>query len=287
MANIAYITDEKMLMFHRLNNHKKINFWRVSTKSFGNLGQGELVFFISKAKKDRHLSEKGILGFGCVKKFYCTDIKNMWKKFKELNGASSYEGFLELYNHYQNKKENIKLSSLFLERVTFFQNAIFLSDLGFKVSRHLESFVYLSDEMSVKLLSEAKKIGLDFWTNDENYVLDEEELKIFLLAAYRNTNPLKYSLNDNRSILKAIKKFEKENEGYYYFDKEKNSLYKIVNNEITLVFCAQHKKYYNELAGKIFLMRAFIDENYLYNYKLKVIIIGDERLEKILNEERI
>lgn len=287
MANIAYIADEKMLMFHRLNNHKKINFWRVSTKSFGNLKEGELVFFISKAKKDRHLNEKGILGFGCVKNFYCMDIKKMWKQFKELNGASSYDDFLKLCSHYKNNNEKVKISSLFLERVTFFQNAIFLSDVGFKLSRHLESFIYLSDEMSVKLLNEAKKTGLDFWTSEENYILDEEELKVFLLSSYRSTEPLKYTLIDSKKVFKNLKKFKSENKDYYFFDEHKNSLYKIFNNEITMVFDVQNRKYYNQLAGKIFLIKHFIDENYLYNYELKVIIINDERLEKIFNEDRI
>ena len=67
MSAIAYITDSKMLDFHRLNINSTMNFWRLSNKiSFSDFGENDLVFFLSKDKKMMNKGEKGIVGFGRV-----------------------------------------------------------------------------------------------------------------------------------------------------------------------------------------------------------------------------
>ena len=84
MSAIAYITDSKMLELHRLNNHKTMNFWRLSKNiNFSDFSTGDLVFFLSKDKEHRNKSEKGIVGFGRVSKI------NVSSQFRWL--CSSYQ----------------------------------------------------------------------------------------------------------------------------------------------------------------------------------------------------
>jgi hypothetical protein len=55
-----------------------------------------------------------------------------------------------------------------LDRVVFFRNPIYLSDLGYKIPKNLESFTYLDKhegKQTLKILEEAKRIGLDLWSS--------------------------------------------------------------------------------------------------------------------------
>ena len=46
MASIAYITDKKMIEYHRLNGNHSINFWKPSnTKKISDFHNGDLLFF--------------------------------------------------------------------------------------------------------------------------------------------------------------------------------------------------------------------------------------------------
>ena len=49
MAAIAYVSDDKMLDFHRINGSQEIVFWRLSTKKFSSFQPGDLLFFLSKS----------------------------------------------------------------------------------------------------------------------------------------------------------------------------------------------------------------------------------------------
>ena len=49
MASIAYITDKKMIEYHRLNGNHSINFWKPSnTKKISDFHNGDLLFFLAK-----------------------------------------------------------------------------------------------------------------------------------------------------------------------------------------------------------------------------------------------
>ena len=46
MSAIAYITNQEMIEFHRLNGNKTINFWRLgNTKKISFFKKGDLLFF--------------------------------------------------------------------------------------------------------------------------------------------------------------------------------------------------------------------------------------------------
>ena len=46
MGSIAYVTDEKMLAYHRLCRNQSILFWRLSNKKFTDFHKGDLLFFL-------------------------------------------------------------------------------------------------------------------------------------------------------------------------------------------------------------------------------------------------
>ena len=54
MSSIAYVTDEKMIEYHRLCGNRRINFWRLTShKEFTNFHPGELLFFYTRPNNSR------------------------------------------------------------------------------------------------------------------------------------------------------------------------------------------------------------------------------------------
>ena len=138
MSAIAYITDSKMLELHRLNNHKTMNFWRLSNNiNFSDFNVGDLVFFLSKDKEHKNGKEKGIVGFGRMSEISLASVKSMWDKYGVLNGYRSLAEFKEaIIKVSKDKKLPKKISGFYLENVTFFQ-PIYLSECGMKISTNI------------------------------------------------------------------------------------------------------------------------------------------------------
>ena len=121
MSAIAYVTDSKMLELHRLNRHKTMNFWRLSTNiSFSAFHEDDLVFFLSKDKEHRNKDEKGIVGFGRLKKMSVASIKKMWERYGIYNGYQTLDDFKQaILKVAKDKKLPKKISGFYLENVTF------------------------------------------------------------------------------------------------------------------------------------------------------------------------
>ena len=195
MAAIAYITDSKMLELHRLNRHKTINFWRISTNTnFSDFMEGDLVFFLSKDKEHRQGNEKGIVGFGRLAHFTSGSIKTMWDRYGVNNGYRTLEEFKEaILRVSKDKRLPKKISGFYLENVTFFQ-PVYLSECGMQISDRVESYVYLKDEdVVVKLLTLAKDAG-DIWSSDNLKAIRAEELLYALFRTHRKIKDI--SMND-------------------------------------------------------------------------------------------
>ena len=59
MASIAYITDKKMIEYHRLNGNHSINFWKPSnTKKISDFHNGDLYFFWRRVLKKEKIKKK-------------------------------------------------------------------------------------------------------------------------------------------------------------------------------------------------------------------------------------
>lgn len=223
MSSIAYITDQRMIEFHRLNGNDGINFWRPSAgKRFSDFNSGDLLFFLAKGTEKEQSKEKGVIGYGRYTYSESLSCKQMWTRYETLNGYSSElelkEGILKVS---KTKTLPTHISCLHLKDVVFFQSPLYLSDLGMKISNKIESFIYLDKEdpdMTTKILLKANKIGIDFWTsavsksNPKATVFDDD-LVWHLLKSHESKLPIisnQTILSRNARFLKRYKELHPE-----------------------------------------------------------------------------
>ena len=110
----------------------------------------------------------------------------MWKKFGKENGYNSYKEFVEAIKRFsKDHKVPKKISSLYLENVSFYQTPIYLSECGIEISNNVESYVYIKpDEAVIELLEYGKK-NVDIWSGEKDQIeiIDEEEIGAALALA--------------------------------------------------------------------------------------------------------
>ena len=169
MSSIAYITDKQMIEFHRLNGHSTINFWRPSSgKRFTDFNPGDLLFFLAKGTEKRS-GEKGIVGYGRYVSNHQHSFKQMWSTFGTLNGYPNEESFREaILRMSKTKKIQGRYGCLELTDIVFFQAPVYLSEFGLKISKTIESYIYLDKEdpnITTKVLMKANEIGVDAWSS--------------------------------------------------------------------------------------------------------------------------
>lgn len=169
MAAIAYVTDEKMIEYHRVNGSNSIVFWRLSTKNFSDFNIGDLLFFLSRDNATKTRKEKGLVGYGRFMGSSSMSISTMWRKHKTKTGYISKKDLYEAIDKSKKTKEMPeKINCLVLDRVVFFRSPIYLSDLGYEIPSNLESFTYVDKhegKQTLRILEEAQKIGLDLWSS--------------------------------------------------------------------------------------------------------------------------
>ncbi|NLZ75061.1 MAG: hypothetical protein GX914_00990 [Erysipelotrichia bacterium] len=169
MAAIAYVTDEKMIEYHRVNGSNSIVFWRLSTKNFSDFNIGDLLFFLSRDNATKTRKEKGLVGYGRFMGSSSMSISTMWRKHKTKTGYISKKDLYEAIDKSKKIKEMPeKINCLVLDRVVFFRSPIYLSDLGYEIPSNLESFTYVDKhegKQTLRILEEAQKIGLDLWSS--------------------------------------------------------------------------------------------------------------------------
>ena len=270
MAAIAYITDSKMLELHRLNRHKTINFWRISTNTnFSDFMEGDLVFFLSKDKEHRKGNEKGIVGFGRLAYFTLGSIKTMWDRYGVQNGYRTLEEFKEaILKVSKEKKLPKKISGFYLENVTFFQ-PVYLSECGMNISDRVESYVYLKQEETVtKLLSLAKETG-DLWSSDNQKAIREEELLYALLRTHRMIKDIKTNEKTARKAKKTLQRYQEKDPDLRFMQGSVNELYKADDQKIEIVFYRDKDTDDKLLLGQSVLYRYYLDRYYDSYYRLK------------------
>ena len=265
MSAIAYITDSKMLELHRLNNHKTMNFWRLSNNiNFSDFNVGDLVFFLSKDKEHKNGKEKGIVGFGRMSEISLASVKSMWDKYGVLNGYRSLAEFKEaIIKVSKDKKLPKKISGFYLENVTFFQ-PIYLSECGMKISSNVESYVYLKpEEVVVKLLEYAKSSD-DLWSSltNNSESIEAEQILYALFSAHKQIKDVKHTEKDYKKAQKALKKYISEHGSYNFVQNSRNELYKINDNKIEIVFYYSGQEDLKALIGQAQLYRYYINLYY-------------------------
>ncbi|MDE8330150.1 hypothetical protein PT249_07915 [Erysipelothrix rhusiopathiae] len=182
MSSIAYISDEKMVEYHRTNGNQTVNFWRLSLKGFERFDVGDLLFFLDKRYTHPQTKEKGIIGYGRAKTIRTMSVRRTWDQYGTMNGYTSYDMFEEaILNRTKDNKLPKQIQSIELEDIKFFAAPIYLHEVDFKLTKRLESFTYLEDEENsivLNLLNKGLEIGIDQWfTKVHKHALGVKDIK--------------------------------------------------------------------------------------------------------------
>ncbi|MBQ1877406.1 MAG: hypothetical protein II161_01200 [Erysipelotrichaceae bacterium] len=221
MAAIAYLSDQNMLDYHRLNGNQKIVFWRVSTKKFSSFMVGDLLFFLAKGSENTRNNEKGITGYGVFEDEKQMSVDNMWKKYGTATGYINKEELESAILKTTRNKMPEKISCLLLKNVIFFQGPVYLSEVGIKLPSNLESFTYLDTSeghITLELLEKIKEVGIDYWSAALNNVsvdtesFDREILRYQIATVYENggIEPITHAHTYNKKCYTAKKHLNPE-----------------------------------------------------------------------------
>ena len=288
MSAIAYITDSKLLELHRLNVNKEMNFWRISTKtSFSDFGIGDLVFFLSKDKEHMKNKEKGIVGFGVLASIYTYAPRTMWNKFEEKNGYKSYELFKEaIIKTNKNHELPKKISSFYLNNVTFFQSPIYLSECKIEISKNVESYIYLKPEETVITLLDYAKNAVDIWSSSEGItdIIEDLQLEYAVKLAHNDIGDIKLSEKANKIAIKTMKKVQENNPVCHFIGNSKTDLCLVKEKDVLIVLYNNKKVDKRLLIGQSELYKINIMKYYKNAYKLYFKTSnGDKELDNLLN----
>ena len=281
MASIAYITDSKLLEYHRLNQVNEINIWRLSTNiNFRNFGPGDLLFFLSKDRKYMRKGEKGIVGYGRCATINCASVSTMWRRFEDRNGYQDAASFKEAIKKVaKDHKLPTKISSIYLTDLIFFSSPVYLSDCGKTISKSTESYIYIDDEELVTLrILESGKNAIDFWTNDvDSSHIEAEQIRHTLFHIH---DKIAIAYPEGSATRKALKEFLENNPDYNYIKDSKHSAYKIIEDRLYIVQAPllMKDKIMEEriMLGQKALYDKMFDDLYPYNLHIIFNVVGKE-----------
>ncbi len=286
MSSIAYVTDNKIIEFHRLNGNNSINFWRCSNQKFSDFKVGDLLFFLTKERAKQ--KEKAVVGYGRCKDISKLGIKQTWDKYKQLNGFNTLKEFKAYLK--KNIEEKVHyLSCIYLEDVVFFQNEIYLSDFNFYIDSQLAGYTYLdkNEDITSKIL---EKGIVDLWSvatglTDES-VIENSRVVHELNTIIDKIGSLKLNKISNRFVkslyddLSKDKRLREDSFEYYRF--ENDTLI------ITLPYVYNNKnrlEKLKELLGHISLIKYYLNmEKIDVKFRIVSSLETDEDINKILKE---
>ncbi len=185
MSSIAYVTDDRMLEYHRLCRNHEMIFWRLSAKKrFTDFHHGDLLFFYARGPMSRR---KGLIGYAHFDSIKKLSIRKMWDTYKDMTGYDSYEKIYETI-HRAAKGQEIpnKMNCLYLTDVVFFMTPIYPKEVQLNIPSNLESYCYIDKEdpeITVRILRKAEEHGIDVWSWDSQ----ERPEIIFREDALRHT----------------------------------------------------------------------------------------------------
>ena len=272
MSAIAYITDPKLLEYHRINVNKEMNFWRISSKTtFSSFDVGDLVFFLSKDKDLIKDKEKGVVGFGIVSDMYTLSPQEMWDKFSYGNGYVDYESFIDaLTKASKDHKLPKKISSFYLKNVVFFQAPIYLSECGLDVSKNIESYIYIKPEEIVIKILEFAKNAIDIWSSADGLddMIADIQLKYAIKLAHNDIGDFVFDEKTNRVAERFMKKVQNANPVCEFVPGSKLDLCLVKNKDVLIVLYCGKGVDKRLLIGHAELYKRYIMKYYRNAYKL-------------------
>lgn len=198
MSSIAYVTDQKMIEYHRLCGSREINFWRLSSRAgFSSFHKGDLLFFYARGL---HGKKKGLVGYAHYQGIHTMTLKQMWNRYGTQNGYDSLKDMQEAVEKAsRDHKVPEKMTGLYLTDVVFFVTPVYPGDVGITINDKLESYTYLDrddPDITVRILREAEKSGIDIWSasqsDEPEYIFRADELRhqLQLICSEMGKEPL-------------------------------------------------------------------------------------------------
>ncbi len=300
MSSIAYVTDEKMIEYHRLCGSRTMNFWRLSSKKeFKDFRKGDLLFFYTRS---RHTRKKGFAGYAHFVTTNKLSLKQMWNRFGTENGYDSYEMLEEaIRKAAKDRSVPDKMNCLYLSDVVFFQSPVYPEEAGLSINENLESYCYLDQEdpqTTVRILRLAARNGIDLWSASQSFepvdVFRQDEFRHQLSLIAYMTEKQGWSEKE-RSRARKLAAQKTKQEAWEYLRQSRTDCLKIAKDDIAIAlpFVCQTKNRtlrIQELIGKITLYRLFLKENG-YHGRLRFEIMSDaditdvEPLIEMINDE--
>lgn len=294
MAAIAYVTDEKMIEFHRCNGSQSMVFWRLSAKNFQDFKQGDLLFFLAKDMLTRQSREKGLMGYGRLTDIKTMSVSLLWKNYGNKTGYNTKKELVEVIT--KSSKSKIipkKINCLLLDNVFFFQSPIYLSQFDFNINSNLESFIYLDKhegKLTLDILQQASKVGLDFWSgallgnSEESF---NRQLLQYSISTVLENASIDYKINN--TYLKKVKK-KYFDDKCLWINQSKFCFLKFdKNKELYIIFYSKQnelKDNFYKLMGQILTLKEDIDEEIrLYIISNRIFNDRQKRLLKRLEIE--
>ncbi len=240
MSSIAYVTDEKMIEYHRLCGSRDISFWRLSPRGgFSDFKKGDLLFFYAHGINRR--KKKGLVGYGHFDSFHTLSLKEMWKKFEKKNGYDSMEEMKEAIERAaRNHEVPEKMSCLYLTDIVFFMDPVYPKDVGITINEKLESYVYLDKEdptTTIRILQKADQIGVDYWlasqTEERENIFHKDEVAAVLSLVHRMSGKQTYSALETKKA-KALTSITAKN-GYTRIKGSEYEFYKMDGDTLRIL----------------------------------------------------
>lgn len=294
MSSIAYITDKKMIEYHRLNGNHTMNFWKPSnTKKMSNFKKGDYLFFLAKGTEKGLRKEKGLIGYGKLDNNYILTFTQMWNKYGTLNGYPNKESLEEaIMKITKNHKLPEYLNCLYLKDVTFFQAPVYLSEIGLKISNKVESYIYLDKENMLntsKLLALANDVGVDMWSS----LSQEKEEDTFIKDAQLN---MIANITEKLQLSTTSRYEETRNQKFcskYIKNKNQRMIGKnelvIIQKEVIQVYlpCIVNVNGFMDklqyILGKYLLFQSYIEKS-IYRKEIELYILFNQKISTELKE---
>lgn len=186
MSSIAYVTDEKMLEYHRLCCNRTILFWRLTVKNkFTDFHTGDLLFFFARGAA--HRRKKGFVGYGHYVETKRLSLNQMWNQYGTRTGYDNKEQLAEAIGKAAKGKIPKTMQCLVLSDIVFFVAPVYPKDVGIEIPARLESYCYIDKDdprVTARILRRANKLGIDLWTadpdSDPSQIFHMDEIRHFL-----------------------------------------------------------------------------------------------------------
>lgn len=297
MSSIAYVTDNTMIEFHRLNGNNKINFWKPSNSiHFADFKHGDLLFFLAKGTERN--KEKGIIGYGSFENGARMSPNQAWNRFGTLNGYHSKEEFFQAILRAGKKSIMPKsIGCLFLQDVVYFQEPLYLSELGVYLSNRIQSYTYLekdNEDIVHLILRKAKEIGVDMWSlsvnlnSSDESVIEQDQIKEYVAKAHDTIGTSFYSEPQQRKLRKFMSSFLSEQSldknPYEFIKGSPIDCYRYVNKTLFIVtplmsFTKDVSTYVQFVMGRLFAYQSYLESTIAANIKIHMHIAVAQPLD--------